>query len=92
MGKKCCVPNCTSGYATSNDKRTQFSFPREEDLKTKWIAAIRRKDFVVSSKTTIEDIFATESTASLCRDLSSGYDYVFTRNLQSDPLERYFFR
>lgn len=55
MGKKCCVPNCTSGYATSSDRRTQFAFPRDEDLRKKWIAAIRRKDFVLSPNTTICD-------------------------------------
>ena len=76
MGKKCCVPKCTSGYATSSERRTQFTFPRDEELRNKWIAAIRRKDFVLSSNTTIcekhfEDKFKRRtSTGQLKLDFS----------------------
>lgn len=56
MGKKCCVPLCTSGYETCRKRRTQFAFPRDEDLRNKWLSAIRRKDFSLSPNTTICDL------------------------------------
>ena len=52
MVKKCCVPNCKSGYST-NHYVTEFSFPCETnlELRRKWILAIRRKDFTVTKNT-----------------------------------------
>jgi len=52
MGRKCVVPYCHGGYDSTKKERegaeterkvTVFSFPKDEDLKKKWIAKIPRK-------------------------------------------------
>lgn len=45
MPNKCCVPACSSNYRTG-EKVQVFSFPKDEVLRTKWLRAIPRKDFV----------------------------------------------
>lgn len=52
MVKKCCVPECRSGYSTHHYV-TEFSFPRESnpELRRKWILSIRRKNLTVTKNT-----------------------------------------
>lgn len=42
---KCCVPNCKGNYDAEN-KVSVFSFPKDDFLRTAWLHAIPRKDFV----------------------------------------------
>ena len=48
MGKKCCVPNCRSGYAENKkaglewQKVSIFSFPQDVKMCRKWARAIPR--------------------------------------------------
>lgn len=48
MPRRCCVPECKSNYDSSlkSDKpRSSFSFPKEHDLRKKWLNAISREDW-----------------------------------------------
>ena len=53
MVLKCCVPNCESNYASSNDKVPVYKFPQNNEDKKKWIAAIPRANLVVSKYTPV---------------------------------------
>lgn len=46
----CCVPKCNSGYRSSSsvEKIPIFRFPRDEELKAKWLKAIPRKNWKLS--------------------------------------------
>ncbi|KAI8767499.1 THAP domain-containing protein 1 [Biomphalaria glabrata] len=44
MVNKCCVPFCKGNY-NKETKAHVFQFPKDEDLKKKWLEAIPRKDF-----------------------------------------------
>ena len=46
--RKCCVPNCKSNYASSNDEDPAYKLPQNNEDKKKWIAAIPRANLVVS--------------------------------------------
>ena len=49
MGYVCCVPECKSGYRSAKQKVALFGFPKESGLRQKWIDAIPRKSWVLSS-------------------------------------------
>ena len=42
MVYKCCIVNCCSDY-TGKESTTVFSFPKEEDLKKRWIKSLIKK-------------------------------------------------
>ena len=48
MVYKCCTVNCCSNY-TGEKSTTVFSFPKEEDLKKRWIRFVNRKDWESTS-------------------------------------------
>ena len=48
MPYTCCVPNCRGNYR-NGPKVNVFGFPRDEELKKKWVHAIRRENFVPSA-------------------------------------------
>lgn len=48
MGRKCCVPNCNSGYKSCAEKVAFFSVPKDVDLANKWRRAIPRKDKILT--------------------------------------------
>ena len=50
---KCCVPNCKSNYAFSNDKVPVYKLPQNNKDKKKWIAVIPRANFAVSKYTAV---------------------------------------
>ncbi|XP_070381558.1 uncharacterized protein [Dermacentor albipictus] len=50
MPNKCCVPGC---YYQGRKKVQVFSFPKEENLRQKWISAISKKDFVPTKYTKV---------------------------------------
>ena len=53
MPRKCCVPCCNSGYASSTTKVSTYRFPSDEYEKDKWIKAIPRKNLVVNKYTVV---------------------------------------
>ena len=53
MALKCCVPNCKSNYASSNDKVPVYKLPQNNKDKKKWIAAIPKANLVVSKYTAV---------------------------------------
>jgi hypothetical protein len=46
MPSKCCVPNCSSNYNSTNTYVTVFSFPKDEEMKKRWIKCIHRESFI----------------------------------------------
>ena len=46
MPNKCCVYGCKSNYASTTERcsRSTFKFPRDDDLRAKWIRKIPNKD------------------------------------------------
>ncbi|XP_035207555.1 THAP domain-containing protein 2-like [Stegodyphus dumicola] len=44
MPARCCVPGCKENYK-GQPKVSIFRFPRDPDLRKKWIMAIHRKNF-----------------------------------------------
>lgn len=53
MPSMCCVVYCKSGYRSNPEKVSCFLFPKDEELKSKWIKAIPRSNLKVSPKTSI---------------------------------------
>ena len=45
MGKKCCVPNCRSGYGAELEKVSIFPFPQTAEIRRKWVNAIPRDNW-----------------------------------------------
>jgi len=54
MPRSCCVPNCKSNYPKEIKKGkkyvSSFAFPKDEELRKKWIAAVNRKNNFIPSK------------------------------------------
>ena len=48
MAYKCCIVTCRSNYAGEECTKV-FPFPKEEDLKKRWIKFVNRKDWVPTS-------------------------------------------
>lgn len=52
MPRSCCVPGCKSNYSstlkTGGQLVSAFTFPKDEILKAKWLAAIPRNDWAPS--------------------------------------------
>ncbi|KAK4884968.1 hypothetical protein RN001_001239 [Aquatica leii] len=50
MPRKCCVPGCKSNYDSTSRENLQcvttFSFPKNEEIRSKWLRAIPRKDWI----------------------------------------------
>ena len=40
MPNKCCVYGCNSNYASTKERYSTFKFPRDDDLRAKWIRKI----------------------------------------------------
>ena len=55
MVNKCCVPGCSSNYASSvNEGRvTCFNFPSKQELQKQWIKKIPRENLVISKHTVV---------------------------------------
>ena len=52
MVYKCCVVNCRTNY-TIEETNTVFSFPKDEDLRKRWIKFVNRKDWQPTSSSYI---------------------------------------
>ncbi|CAH2011665.1 unnamed protein product [Acanthoscelides obtectus] len=58
MPKRCCVPGCKGNYEAelrSTPYRSVFRFPKNEELKSKWLASIPRKDWSPSKDSVVCD-------------------------------------
>ena len=56
MPNACAAPNCRVGYEKNSDetiKVSRFHFPIDPDLRTKWINAVPRKDWVPSKNSVL---------------------------------------
>ena len=54
MGRKCVAPACTSGYASNRDeKKSVFTFPKDNEMRQKWIRAVPRANWDVSGNSAI---------------------------------------
>nr|CAI5844383.1 unnamed protein product [Callosobruchus analis] len=45
---KCCVPNCTRNYKSSGRNVYIFKFPKDKDLREKWLRSIHRENSKIS--------------------------------------------
>lgn len=49
MVNKYCVPGCNGNYSADDTSKVHvFKFPTNEEVKQKWLTALRRKNFVSS--------------------------------------------
>lgn len=55
MVNKCCVSHCTGN--SKNQKEHVFKFPHDEEMKNKWLRAIRRQNLQVANHTVVSHIF-----------------------------------
>ena len=61
MPTKCCVPNCRGNYKNGPQVST-FTFPKSEDLKRKWLAAIKKRiDFEPSPNSRVSFILVYDT-------------------------------
>lgn len=52
MPNKCCVPRCRGNYKNGSKVRI-FRFPKDEELRQKWIRAIPRENFLPTENTRV---------------------------------------
>ena len=52
MVYKCCVVNCRSNYS-GQEPTTVFSFPKDEDIRKRWVKFVNRKDWQPTSSSYI---------------------------------------
>ncbi|GBN17217.1 hypothetical protein AVEN_87596-1 [Araneus ventricosus] len=62
MPNTCCVTNCRGNY-DAESKVAVFSFPKDEELKLKWIKAIPRRDLVATKNTKFEEENAVQTAS-----------------------------
>lgn len=54
MPKHCCVPGCTSNYASDEEPyKSVFKFPKDTDRKAEWLKNIPRSQWVPSSSSVV---------------------------------------
>lgn len=53
MPRKCTVPNCNSNYDSQEKYVSTFSFPKCDEMKAKWISALRIVDFCPTKNSAI---------------------------------------
>ena len=48
-GRICCVPGCKSGFYRKNGwQNSLFRFPKDKQMRVKWLNKIKRKDFKIT--------------------------------------------
>jgi hypothetical protein len=60
MVYKCCVPCCRGNYTSGGPKVRCFSFPKDEELRRKWLSAIHRENFIPSDHTKVCELHFTK--------------------------------
>ncbi|GBM23711.1 hypothetical protein AVEN_257626-1 [Araneus ventricosus] len=67
MPYRCCAVNCKGNYK-NGPKVPVFSFPKNENLRRRWLQALNRKDFVITANSRVciqhfsEDLVIKESS------------------------------
>lgn len=92
MGFKCCVPGCSSGYASDDSINVSMhKFPNDEVRKNQWLRRINRADFIpsnnsrVCSKHFVESDFKNErQDSNVTRKRSRGGGCIVLRLLKDD--------
>ncbi|XP_047101471.1 uncharacterized protein LOC124720324 [Schistocerca piceifrons] len=85
MPRKCCMPYCRGNY-DNGLKVSVLSFPSDEALRLKRIAAVRRNDWGPSTQFVICEL---HFTADVIVKITSAYDPKLANSLQfTAPLDR----
>lgn len=87
MPNKCCVPRCRGNYKNGSKVRI-FRFPKDEELRQKWIRAIPRENFLPTENTRVSSssvffflhIPFNERCASVIREALPIFEYLFARH------------
>ena len=100
---KCCVPGCLSGYVSKktlnidSDRSSQLSFhsfPKDDCLRSKWLTAIHRKDYIVTANSRVcSKHFYESDFKEKCEDsnVSIAKNKTLTlRRLKSDSFPKVF--
>ena len=61
MPRRCVVPGCKSNYDSNSVKVSSFAFPKDLQLKQKWINAMHRKDWQPTSCSSVCSIHFREN-------------------------------
>ena len=64
MPRRCCVPNCKGNYDSilkDNNYNSIFLFPKDEELREKWMVAIPRKNWTPSKYSAVCSLHFTET-------------------------------
>ncbi|XP_047101298.1 uncharacterized protein LOC124720074 [Schistocerca piceifrons] len=77
MVNKCCVPRCSGNYNWNNKVHT-FKFPRDDDMRRKWLSAIKRDGFIPTKYSVVCHRHFTESDIRRC---TKYYDKARNRTL-----------
>ncbi|XP_035218648.1 THAP domain-containing protein 2-like, partial [Stegodyphus dumicola] len=56
----CCVPNCRGNYPNT-EKVQMFSIPKSDSLRSKWLRAIHRQNFIPSNHSKVCEKHFVES-------------------------------
>ncbi|XP_076281087.1 THAP domain-containing protein 1 A-like [Lasioglossum baleicum] len=64
MPRRCCVPNCKGNYDTTlkgNNYISVFKFPKDEQLRKKWMAAIPHKNWTLTKYSAVCSLHFAET-------------------------------
>ena len=96
----CCIPNCNTGYrsASSSERISIFRFPRDEQLKAKWLKAIPRKNWTLTDLHRVcvkhfnaNDFQTTSSDSNNARQSSCKTEAIQACHLKANAISTIFF-
>nr|CAI5839421.1 unnamed protein product [Callosobruchus analis]CAI5839423.1 unnamed protein product [Callosobruchus analis] len=61
MVNKRCVPNCTGNYKSSGRNVHIFKFPKDKNLREKWLRSIHRENFQISDHSVVCHLHLVET-------------------------------
>nr|CAH7713614.1 unnamed protein product [Callosobruchus chinensis] len=61
MVNKCCVPNCAGNYKSSVSKVYIFKFPKDQDLRERWLRTIHRENSQISEHSVVSHLHFVET-------------------------------
>ena len=95
----CCVPECNTGYRSSQavEKVAVFRFPKNNNLRQKWIKAIPRKNWLPGDSHRVcakhfnsDDFKITSSNTRMSRRNSSDSQILRRQRLKPNAVPRIF--
>jgi len=99
MTVTCCVPGCKTGYRSNKnpEKIATFQFPKDKNLRQKWIRAIPRKDWIPTNSSRVcakhfctNDFLVTSTDNKLKRKNSRTDQKLQRRRLKKAAIPRIF--